>query len=163
MVNLYFDMDGVLAKWNPNVSTEDTFKKGYFLNREPDTLMVELAKEMRNQPGVRVYILTAVYDNGYAEEEKKQWLINNGLSNFSFINVPYGLDKALAIKQSVKSFLIDDYSVNLHNWEKRKNFVGIKYYNGINGTNGTWTGDVLCYDMLLENAKSALLWYIEKS
>lgn len=163
MVNLYFDMDGVLAKWNPNVSTEDTFKKGYFLNPEPDTLMIELAKEMRNQPGVRVYILTAVYDNGYAEEEKKQWLINNGLSNFSFVYVPYGLDKASAVNQSVKSFLIDDYSVNLHNWEKHKNFFGIKYYNGFNGTNGTWLGDVLYYDMLLENAKSALLWYIEKS
>ena len=35
--------------------------------------------------------------------------------------------------------LLDDYSINLHEWE-RGNGRGIKLRNGVNGTTGTWVG-----------------------
>ena len=35
--------------------------------------------------------------------------------------------------------LVDDYSRNLHAWELAGH-VGIKFYNGINGSHGSWKG-----------------------
>ena len=35
--------------------------------------------------------------------------------------------------------LLDDYSRNLHEWKAEGN-IGCKFYNGINGTHGTWNG-----------------------
>lgn len=157
MVNLYFDMDGVLAKWNPNDSTEDTFQKGYFLNREPDLLMIGLANIMNATPDINVAILSAVYDNKYALEEKKQWLANQGLQDIPLINTPIGHDKADYVDKSVKSFLIDDFSENLHRWESHPNFIGIKYFNGINGTNGTWNKNCLTFTMSFTFAEHSLL------
>jgi hypothetical protein len=160
MINLYFDMDGVLAKWDTNDTTEDTFQKGYFLNREPDYLMIDLVLDMVKQPNINVSILSAVYDNGYALDEKKQWLIDNGLQNIPLINTPIGHDKAESVDQTVQSFLIDDYSKNLHRWESHTNFRGIKYYNGINGNNGSWLGDSLASSMSLEDAKNTLIQFL---
>lgn len=62
------------------------------------------------------------------------------------IFVPCGESKAATAARRLKHshidktfFLLDDYSVNLHDW-KEKNGSGIKLRNGINGSTGTWKG-----------------------
>ena len=107
-------MDGVLAKWNSLASQEDTFEKGYFLNRKPDNKAIEYVQNLVNK-GNDVCILSHAYQNGYASIEKREWLDNHGLENIPSIFVPYGVPK------------LDN--------------IGIKYYNGINGNHGTWKGN----------------------
>lgn len=143
-IKYYIDMDGVLAKWNSRVSIEDTFKKGYFLNVEPDQLAINYVTELINR-GEDVCVLSHAYQNGYAESEKKQWLIDNGLGNIPCIFVPYGMPKLnfVTLFPDTTNILIDDFSKNLHEWEEIKNNIGIKYYNGINGNHGTWKGNCI--------------------
>lgn len=85
-------MDGVLAKWNSLASQEDTFEKGYFLNRKPDNKAIEYVQNLVNK-GNDVCILSHAYQNGYASIEKRKWLDNNGLENIPSIFVPYGVPK----------------------------------------------------------------------
>ena len=42
---IFIDMDGVLAKWNTEASFEDTFEKGYFLDRLPQENMIAAVRE----------------------------------------------------------------------------------------------------------------------
>ena len=57
--------------------------------------------------------------------------------------MPYGVPKLdyIILREDTTNILIDDFSKNLHEWEKGKNNIGIKYYNGINGNHGTWKGN----------------------
>ena len=141
-LKFYVDMDGVLAKWNSLASQEDTFEKGYFLNRKPDNKAIEYVQNLVNK-GNDVCILSHAYQNGYASIEKREWLDNNGLENIPSIFVPYGVPKLdyIILREDTTNILIDDFSKNLHEWEKGKNNIGIKYYNGINGNHGTWKGN----------------------
>lgn len=158
-MKIYIDMDGVLAKWNTKASVEDTFEKGYFLKCVPDTKMIELTEYISMFWDVS--ILSHAYENGYAEAEKMEWLDAYGLDEerISRIFVPYGIPKAEFLHLSDNRdtlFLIDDFSKNLINWESYPNCYGIKYYNGINGTHGTWNGESLsCTDDLKQ-----LMWDI---
>lgn len=158
-VNIYFDMDGVLARWDKAKSVEDTYQKGYFLNLDPDEKMIRLAIQLSSLPLLyNVRILSAVYDNEFALPEKKQWLIDHSLRGFELINTPIGADKADFIPDSDSlSILIDDYSTNLHAWISHKNCIGMKYYNGVNGTNGTWNGPSINAHMTTETMANQIL------
>ena len=82
-VNIYFDMDGVLARWEKAKSVEDTYQKGYFLNLAPDEKMISLAIRLSHLPLLyNVRILSAVYDNEFALPDTKQWLIDHSLRGF---------------------------------------------------------------------------------
>lgn len=137
----YVDMDGVLAKWDTEASIEETFQRGYFLNREPDYYAIGYVKNLIDA-GYDVTILSHAYQNGYAELEKSQWLNKYGLGDVQRIFVPYGVPKLQYVMQKPDTinFLLDDFSKNLREWENQENNIGIKYYNGINGTHGTWNG-----------------------
>lgn len=158
-VNIYFDMDGVLARWEKAKSVEDTYQKGYFLNLAPDEKMISLAIRLSHLPLLyNVRILSAVYDNEFALPEKKQWLIDHSLQGFELINTPIGADKADFIPDSDSfSILIDDYSPNLHAWINHKNCIGVKYYNGVNGSNGTWNGPSINENMGLKTMETQIL------
>ena len=132
---IYIDMDGVLAKWNTEATTEETKKAGYFLSREPDEKIIDLINVLKLL-GKDFTILSAVYDNGYARNEKSEWLdrIDRSIKR---IFVPYGKRKSDYIEKSGCHILIDDFTDNLLEWEKAGN-IGIKYNNGINGTRGRW-------------------------
>lgn len=54
--------------------------------------------------------------------------------------------------------LLDDYSRNLHEWAAC-NAHGIKVYNGINGTHGTWDGEYISSSM----SPDAIVRYICQS
>lgn len=138
----YVDMDGVLAKWDANASIEETFQRGYFLNREPDYDAIRYVKNLIYAK-CDVIILSHAYQNGYAESEKIHWLNKYGLGNLKHIFVPYGvpkLDYVMLNTEATINYLIDDFTKNLREWESVENNIGIKYYNGINGTHGTWKG-----------------------
>lgn len=132
---IYFDMDGVLAKWR-SVSVEETFRQGFFREAEVDLGVLNLIRLLVSV-GYDVKILSAAY-NKQARKEKKEWLSEIGLGFLDVTFVPYGEPKAAFV--SGKAILIDDYSQNLREWVSAYGHVGIKYYNGQNGTKGTWNG-----------------------
>ena len=137
-VKIFVDLDGVLAKWDAKVSVEDTYAPGFFLTREPEPEAIAAVKLMREK-GLDIYILTCAYQNGLAEPEKDAWLAMVGLSDIPRIFVPYGKRKSDYVCTADASVLLDDYSKNLHEWRAEGN-IGCKFYNGINGTYGTWDG-----------------------
>ena len=72
-MTIYFDMDGVLARWNPRASTEDTKKAGYFLTPKAEYSVLYCIKALMRK-GYTVRILTAYYTGGSAMAEKQEWL-----------------------------------------------------------------------------------------
>ena len=129
-VRIFFDMDGVLCKWDETSSVEDTFLPGYFLCREEQGNVKELILMLRSA-GFDVAILSAVYTEGTAYKDKEQWLRIHGLSNVPKLFVPYGEDKSAYVDGKSVNILVDDFSQNLHAWEDA-GFTGIKFYNGVN-------------------------------
>jgi len=141
---VYIDMDGVLAQWNTWATLEDTYKPGYFLNCIPQENLIRAVKLLQIF-GIRVCILSAVC-NEQAAKEKSLWLDRYVGRFVQRIFVPYGTNKADYVGAGRNSLLIDDFSVNLHQWSATGN-TGVKFYNGINGTKGTWTGLSISHEM----------------
>lgn len=147
-VKLFVDLDGTVAEWKVSAKEEDLFQKGYFARLDSyENVVMALERYARENP--EVYILSAyLTESRYALLEKQEW-VNRHLpfvpaSHRLF--VPFGCSKAgyvascFDVEELDKSFvLLDDYSKNLHAWEKHGGH-GIKLLNGINGTGGTWTG-----------------------
>lgn len=140
-MRVFVDQDGPLAVWNENASIEETYMPGYFLNRAPALNTIEAVNQLVKE-GTEVYLLSCVYDNGYAIQEKNQWIDNNGLKidKAHRLFVPYGENKSewLKIYFGIEDtdILIDDFSKNLHEWHG----IGVKFRNHCNGTHGTWYG-----------------------
>lgn len=154
---IYCDMDGVLAKWNPDASQEEVAERDYFLNREIEFPMVA-AVHLLLQKGYDVRVLSAAY-TVRACWEKRQWLNGAGLIGIDATFVPYGEPKSDYVDED-NAILIDDFGKNLKEWTG----VPVKFYNGINGHGGStykyslfhnWDAQTLAKkveDILLENS-----------
>lgn len=127
-------------------------EEGYFRKLKP-TGLVKVAKEVKDYfdslPNVQVEfgILSAVLGKQQCED-KVAWLKEQGLQNFTVNFVPYGTNKAVVTNDTDINILIDDLSKNLIEFCDKPNNYGIKYYNSINGTKGTWEkfgGESLSY------------------
>lgn len=155
---IYFDMDGVLAKWNTNTSQEETKQKGYFANREREDKVISLIKDLVNS-GYDIRILSCVYQDAHSAEDKRVWLSKVGLDNLPKIFVPFGESKRKYISHDldIYSFLIDDFTQNLKDFERDPNNVGIKFYNGVNGNFGSWAGFSISNQMSEENMLKTLM------
>ncbi len=134
---VFVDMDGTLAVWNAEAKMDEVASTGYMLNRPTMENMVAAIRQLTQSKDYEVCILSAVFHEA-AAHEKKQWL-NIYLpeikpENMFFCN--YGENKSEFVSATDNDVLIDDFSENLHKWKG----IGIKVYNGINGTNGSWTG-----------------------
>lgn len=136
-MNIYFDMDGVLAKWNADASLEDTFERGYFRKREVEWKIKKVIRELYDE-GYPVHILTAAYVEGTAVSDKMAWLDKQELGDIPAIMAAYGSRKSDFVPGG-RHILIDDFTRNLFEWEE-DGHVGVKFYNGINGTHGHWGG-----------------------
>lgn len=146
---LFIDMDGTIAEWKPSesVAFEDLYEQGYFLNLlayEPVVQAITLL--MKVHPDVEIHILSSyLTDSAYALSEKNEWLDRHlNISEVYRHFCPSTKSKPEFIKEIYGSiaendFLLDDYSVNLHDW-KDAGGTGIKLMNGVNGTVGTWKG-----------------------
>jgi hypothetical protein len=147
---LFVDLDGTLAIFKPVDTIETLYKKGYFLNLQPISNVVQAIKEIiHSHPEIEVNTLSAyLSDSQYALDEKNQWLDNNipEITQEHRLFVPCGTDKKDFIKDGVRNtdFLLDDYTENLALWEPPAR--GIKLLNGINSTHGTWVSDRLRFD-----------------
>ncbi len=148
---IYFDMDGVLAKWDTASGVEDTFQPEYFLHREPEVNIINALKMIKTDGFADAAVLSAAYSTTNAGEEKLQWLQAQGINVPAYI-VPYGHSKNMFVpKNEDVSLLVDDYTRNLRDWETVPNHIGVKFVNGVNSTNGTWEGFRLDYRMDAEH------------
>ncbi len=140
-MRIYVDMDGVTAKFE-KASLEEMYADGFFLSRKVVPNVIDCLEKLSRAFDVELYILSAVISDR-AREEKIAW----NKENVPFIPLnhqlypPYGENKATYLKEKgleigKDDILIDDFSPNLHSWPG----IGIKIYNGINGTHGTWQG-----------------------
>lgn len=147
-IRIYFDMDGTLAEWRAKASEKDLYKKNYFATLTAQFPVCELAYNLHNN-NFQLYVLSAyMTDSNYALDEKQAWcdiyvpFIPKENRIFTPSGVSHGKTNAIinrfgAICRS--DILIDDYSKNLHEWTSCGG-TGVKLYNDINGTKGTWTG-----------------------
>lgn len=143
----FIDMDGVLARWTTGSSIEEVKSPGFFLNLEAEVTLIEVVLELVRQ-GYSVSILSHVF-GPRAASEKSSWLEDNGLGFVHKTFVPIERPKAEYIEENddCVNILIDDYTKNLKEWESsHPNNVGVKLYNGVNGTNGTWEGKFISLD-----------------
>lgn len=153
-MKIYCDMDGFLAKWNPEASIEEVTAPGYFTNREMETKVAD-AMKMMIRDGYDVQILTSVFNDDHSRKEKIRWLeINCPFFDTRKVNFcVYGENKSESVAASAEDILIDDFTPNLKEWTG----IGIKFLNGINGTKGTWDG----YTVSVNSSASVLASTIE--
>ena len=130
---VYVDMDGTLFLWNTKATIADTHVPGFFENSTPDKKAVAAVRILIFF-GFRVQILSAAYDDR-AIIEKKNALKKLRLHNVPAIFVKYG-DSKNDYVDTEGAVLVDDYTKNLKEWKG----IPIKYYNGVNGTKGTYKG-----------------------
>ena len=144
-VAVFCDMDGCIARWNPKASIEETYEPGYFLHRRIDSRCAAMIRALRDEHNINVIFLSAVYGEMQAKE-KRDWLDKYGYKNNVLITCPYGECKREFIKKNFPEYisdvniLIDDFTQNLQRWQLEPEFIGVKYLNGINDTNKSWTG-----------------------
>lgn len=142
-VNLFIDMDGVLAVYSKTTTTH-MHNEGFFYNRPPVSRVLSVIKDIISKEDYDVYILSSVIDSPYCVPEKERWLDEHlpEIKKENRIFVPYGTVKAEFVQGKVilenkVNVLLDDYTENLVDW-KLPHPVPIKILNGINSTKGTW-------------------------
>ena len=156
---LFVDMDGTLNYFEKSSSLEEITSEGYFFSRRPILDVVSAIRFLAtNLPG-RVCVLSSVFQDNHSIPEKKAWLEMYMPEIEKAIFVPYGTSKADFIENMLGrnlnelDFLLDDFSKNLHEWTG----TGIKLYNDINGTKGTWTGYSVHYNCSPEVIANTIL------
>lgn len=129
---IYFDLDGVLAKWNVSASLaeiNDPFS-GYFRHCRRQ-INVGLAAFLLWMAGYDVQFLSKAPSEQAGRDKKiwlRRWII---LAFIPAIIVPYEESKNDYVSE--EGILVDDFSQNLSEWKG----VSVKFYNSINGHGGT--------------------------
>lgn len=163
---IFVDMDGTLAEWKENESTDILYEKGYYEKLKPNEFLLQVIKGLVKK-GEDIYILSSfLNDSKYALEEKNNWLDRYlpELSKNKRIFIKYGDNKALSVPNGVSKFdyLIDDYTKNLFDWNDAGG-VAIKFLNGINNNSKQWQGLNVKSNASLYEDLMFILEYPEKS
>lgn len=164
MIHIYFDMDGVLAKYDRNAYMEDpetherlfeTKNKHYFRYVPADDKMTNvlfhLTDEIHHQKSgidIKTHVISTLSKKSSAfieqYDDKVAWLRDN-IKNFPTEEFYPALgekrDIAVLIrgkKLNTTDILIDDYNVNLKSWRDAGG-TAIKYLNGVNSAE-SWDG-----------------------
>lgn len=144
---LYFDMDGVLAKWQEGTPIETVCSPGYFANLPAEQNVVEALKLLAVKERIELHILSAVFDEPHNIADKLHWIKNNlgdavKPENIHFVS--NGTRKSLALGGIDKNdILIDDYSKNISDWIEDGGTT-IKMFNATNGRTGKYYGSYTC-------------------
>lgn len=162
---LYVDIDGVLAKWQPEKTFAEVCEKGYFRSLPPQIEVVKAIDQIIRKGDVEVFALSAILEQcACSAYEKSDWLHEYlpTLISSNHIFVPCGTSKAACVfsgQVASDCFLLDDYTPNLTDWEDRGG-SGIKLLNGINHTNGSWQGSVVsglaCADDIVDTIEKCI-------
>lgn len=145
---IFVDMDGTVNYFEQGSSIEEITSKGYFRSRKPMKKVVAAIRYLADRFPDEVCILSSVFQDDHSASEKQEWLEEYLPEIKHTVFVPYGekkseyIEKILDRKLTRQDYLLDDFSKNLHEWTG----IGIKLYNDINGTKGTWNGYSVYYN-----------------
>ena len=64
--NIFVDMDGVLATWNPNAPLEEVACPGYFLSLPAEENVIKAVNMLSTNESMAVYLLAAVFSDGHS-------------------------------------------------------------------------------------------------
>ena len=120
-VNIYCDMDGVLANFARKVRAVERFEneKGFFKNLAPIKTNVESIK-LLIENDYNVYILSAS-PNESADNDKLEWLKKYlpMIKNENIILMRNWQNKADFVKTNENNLLFDDYMKNVNDFLNR--------------------------------------------
>jgi 5'(3')-deoxyribonucleotidase len=120
-INVYCDMDGVIADFNNEPNALERFKteKGFFARLKP--MNADGFKELLARKEINLYILSAS-PNKQADKDKIEWLKKwyPQIKRSHIIIMRNGKNKADFMKTK-KGVLLDDYGKNCEQWRERGN------------------------------------------
>lgn len=167
-MNVFFDMDGVLAQYERTAYEKPDFlwKKPdyhYFSTVKPDQKAIDLFNLCQKEPNTNAFILTSVLNNGpiCLEQimDKMAWIqkhIPNTDLKKQFIpsvSIKTRTIQAMLFQNKNNIYpsdiLIDDYNPNLKAWQDAGG-TAMKYLNGLNHAD-SWRGIVLTENMTAED------------
>lgn len=166
-IRVFIDMDGVQAVWNNDVTLEEVAAPGYFQKVEPDANVLDMVRRLLKNPNVEVYSCSSTLQDNHSESDKRKWIEKNlpEMEQSRCLFPVYGVSKSEYVEnmmgKRITDILIEDNTKNLQVWHG----VGIKMFNGINGTHGTWMGLRIDHRMsgsLLELTVSSIAAEIQK-
>lgn len=133
-INVYVDMDGVIADFNGEVNALERFKneKGFFKKLKPmnENGMKKIIKNFNT-------FIISISPNEQADKDKREWLKQffPEIKDENIIIVRDGKRKVDYMKTE-NGILLDDYGKNCREWNTKKDNFSIKvvkpleeYYN----------------------------------
>lgn len=137
-IRLFIDMDGTIYPFDKDASLEQITSKGYFSELTPYDNLVELIRMLNKDERFEVYLLSSVFQDDHSAADKltsvNRWM---PWMKERAVFAQYGKPKKdFIIEPKPTDVLLDDFTDNLMEWHG----IGIKIYNGINGTKGRWHG-----------------------
>lgn len=164
---LFIDMDGTIAEWKTGATLEEVRQPRYSfelgVNGNTIKALDLIYKEAKKYGSFDVYILSAVFFDTTALEDKNGWLDKfcPYIQQDHRLFVPCGENKAEFVMNKLQTqlsecYLLDDYSSNLKQWKEAGGHP-IKMFNRINGKSMSYAGGYTCSWLDPEQMKNDVL------